>query len=101
MVVREHFDVGDVIRLSAAFTSDDVGVDPDGVVFRVLTPSRAESTWTYNTDPEVIRSSPGNYYLELEIDEPGTWYYRIEGTGNYQSADERQFLVSPSEFTTI
>lgn len=96
--MTDRYDVGDVIRLRARFTSGGVDVDPDAVVFKAMDPAGQIQTWTYGADPDVVRLGVGHYQLDLPLTAGGTWHYRVEGVGAYQSADERQFVVSESAF---
>ena len=97
-MISDRYDVGDVIRLSAHFTSRGVDVDPDEVVFKALPPDGEQLVWTYGADADVIRLGAGHYYLDLPLTTGGTWHYRVEGLGAYQSADEQQFTVRESVF---
>ncbi|MCZ2078926.1 MAG: hypothetical protein LC130_28500 [Bryobacterales bacterium] len=96
--MNERYEVGDVMRLHARFTSAGVDVDPETVVFKAMDPAGQVQTWTYGTDPEVVKLGTGHYQLDLPLTDGGTWYYRVEGQGAYQSADEQQFVVRESAF---
>ena len=96
--MNERYDIGDVIRLHAHFTSNGVDVDPETVVFKAMDPVGQVQTWTYGTDPEVSKLGTGHYQLDLPLTAGGTWYYRVEGQGAYQSAVEQQFAVRESVF---
>lgn len=96
--MNERYDVGDVMRLRARFTSGGMDVDPGTVVFKAMAPGGAVQTWTYGTEPEVERIAAGHYQLDLPLTASGTWHYRVEGIGAYQSADEQQFVVRESVF---
>lgn len=97
--MNERYDIGDVIRLHARFTSDGVDVDPDTVVFKAMDPSGQVQTWTFGTDPEVSQVGTGHYELDLPLTASGTWHYRVEGQGTHQGADEQQFTVRESVFS--
>lgn len=91
------YDKGDRIRLSASFTSNSVAADPTAVVLKVKDPSGNIATYTYAL-AEVTKSATGNYYKDISIDESGEWYYRWEGTGAVEAADESRFIGDESEF---
>lgn len=81
------WDVGDVVRLSVAFTSGGDAVDPDNVAVRVRTPSGTESSVA------VVRTAAGNYTADITVNEPGVWWYRVSGEGDASSASEHSFLA--------
>ncbi len=92
------YDVGDEARVSVDFT-DIAGsaADPTTVTLKVKKPSGAMVIYTY-ADDEVTKSSTGNYYKDIPLDESGIWLYRWEGTGAVTAAGEGKFEVAPSEF---
>ena len=91
------YDIGDAVKLAAAFTSSSVAADPTTVTLKVKDPSGNESTYTYALG-QVIRESVGNYYKIVSLDEAGTWYYRFVGTGAVETAAEGFLYVRESEF---
>lgn len=97
-MISDRYDVGDVVRLTAHFTSRGTDVDPDKVVFKALPPGGEPLVWTYGEDAEVIRLGTGHYYLDLPLTAGGAWHYRVEGLGAYQCADEQQFVVRETVF---
>ena len=81
---------GQMIKCSVVFKDNATGayVDPTTVTFRELDPSRNAANHVYGVDVNVIKSSTGNYYYNLTLDEAGTWYYRWDCTGTYVGAAE-------------
>lgn len=93
------YDVGDLVRCTGTFTdADGTATDPDTVVFKVKDPSANTTSYTYDTDAEVIKSATGVYYVDVDLDEAGTWWYRFEATGAGQSAAEDNFYARQSQF---
>ena len=98
------YDMGDSVRLSAAFTDGGTATDPGTILFRWKPPKSSASLYTYGSDAALVKASTGNYYVDLTI--PGTassagqWTYRFEGTGAVIAADEDRFYVEPSPFYT-
>lgn len=91
------YDVGDRVRLYGYFTNRArVDTDPTAVVCKYQDPSGNETTVTYPTD--IVKSSTGRYYLDIDLDESGTWYYRWNGTGDVVAAGEQSFTVRASQF---
>ena len=62
------FQVGDKVRLSAAFTDiDDAAQDPGGVQFKLRAPDGTITTYVYGADVEVVKDSTGNYHVDWLI----------------------------------
>lgn len=93
------YDKGDLIRCSGAFTdADGAAQDPTAVFFQFKNPSGETTTYTYDDDAELVKVSTGNYRVDVNADEIGTWSYRFYSTGTGQAAGEGQFSVKKTEF---
>lgn len=93
------YDKGDLVRNTGTWTdAAGAAVDPTTVVFKYTDPGGVTMTLTYSTDPEVVRSSTGIYYVDVSIDEVGRWITRWESTGTGQAAGEGEFYIRRSEF---
>lgn len=93
------YDLGDLIRCSGVFTNAaGTAIDPDAVLFQFRTPQGDITSYTYLTDAELVRDSLGNFHVDIDATESGTWWSRFYATGNGQSADELSFIVSDSRF---
>ncbi len=92
---------GDVARFTISVVDPDDGttaVDPVALVVKVLPPGEtAATTYTYGTDAELVRSDAGEYYIDVELDDGGNWFVRMEST-TPTDADEYFVLVQPSVF---
>lgn len=94
------YDVGDLVRVSAAFTDEDGNpTDPDDVTLTILQPdgtviekvtadldNDVTGTWTYDVDTTGADNS--NW---------GNWYYRFVGTGAVQQTSESAFKLQYSQ----
>jgi len=99
MAAPNSYDKGDLVRISAAFTnSAGTAIDPTAVLCKFTDPSGNTTTYTYNTDAELVKDSTGNYHVDIDADEAGLWYYRFYATGTGQSAAEDNFHVKTSKF---
>lgn len=89
------YDLGDLVRVSAAFTDVALGgaIDPDVVKLTIKEPDATVTTYVYGTDAELIKDSIGNYHADIDADQSGTWYYRWWSTGSGQAAAEKRFDV--------
>lgn len=92
------YDVGDLIRVSAAFTSAGAAIDPTAVTAKVKAPTGTTTTLVYGVDAGLIKDSVGNYHIDVSATEMGTYVYRFAATGTAQSASESSFRVRASAF---
>lgn len=102
--MANSYDVGDTVRVSTStvFTNaTPAAFDPDVVRGKFKTPGGVVTTYVYGTDAELVKDGTGDYHFDINVDEEGTWYYRIEGEssgGVYQGADEGTFEAQDSAF---
>jgi len=90
----DHYDIGDLARCSAAFTTlAGVAIDPTVLVFRFKNPAGTTTTYTYGTGPQVVKDSTGNYHVDLSTATAGLWLYWFEATGTAQAVEEGSFYV--------
>lgn len=90
-------DLGDLVRLSASFSTVATGaaVDPDVVKLTVKNPDGDITTKTYPVG--ITKSATGEYYSDVDADVAGTWYFRFWSTGNGQAANEGTFEVEEAQ----
>jgi hypothetical protein len=93
----EHeYDVGDIVRLRAAFTIDAAPVDPTSVTFKVRSPDGDIIEYaTVDLDHTALT---GVYERDVVVDAEGRWFYRAESTGA-QAAGEASFYVKETVFS--
>ena len=97
--MRNQYDKGDLVRVTATFTSPSgAAVDPTGVVFRLKRPDGTTTVYTYGTDAQLVRDAVGVYRVDVSADQPNMYYYRFEGTGANQAAAEGEFDVLAGRF---
>lgn len=93
------WDIGDVVRVSGYWTINGVAVDPGtGPTFKIKDPSGNILTKTYPGDAEVVKDGTGIFHMDVDIDESGTWHYRVYATGTGKAAEEGDIAVGQSEF---
>ena len=93
-----RYEVGNLIRVSAEFTdpnNDDAETDPTSVYLTVKSPSGTVVEYTYGVGSDITKASTGNYYADVDADEPGRWWYRWYSTGTGQAAKEGSFIADP------
>jgi len=87
------YENGQKVKCAVMFTVSDIATDPTTVTAKVKDPSGNVSTYVYGTDEEVVKSSAGNYYIDVTTDEKGLWHFRFEGTGTCVAVEESAFRV--------
>jgi hypothetical protein len=90
---------GTVVTVFVDFTSEDgVPTDPVTVTVTVRKPDKTVTTYTNGTDPEVTKLGTGSYqaHIDTEGGPEGNWYYRWDGTGTLEAAEEWGFIVKHS-----
>lgn len=95
----DTFQVGDVKRASTAFLSlVGVALDPTQVYFQYQRPGTSTTvTLHYGVDVQVFRTGVGLYYVDMNCDTAGTWYYQWRATGVGESCVEAAFYCAEGE----
>ena len=76
------YDKGDLVRCTGTFTnSDGDAVDPAAILFKVKDPSGNVTSYTYGVDDDLVKLTAGVYYVDVDADEVGEWWYRFYSTG--------------------
>lgn len=110
-LVETAYEVGDRVKVTCRFQDPvtQAYVDPAAaggtVTAEVMDPggSLSNPTPNYSATLETLQpdgttlTAPG-YYIEIDVEVWGQWYYRFAATGTYQAADEGSFYVERSKF---
>ena len=96
--MASQYDVGDSVRMSAAFTVSSVATDPTTITFKMREPDGTVTTYVYGTDAELVKDSTGNYHVDWGTSMSGDFFYRFTGTGACVAASEGYFTVKESRF---
>lgn len=97
--MTQEYNVGAGVRLFGEFRNYARELDdPSTVVFKLRSPAPSVTTYTYGVDAEVVRQGPGHYYVDVQFDQAGKWYYRFEGSGDVTAADEECITVERTVF---
>jgi hypothetical protein len=63
---------GDTKRIAVNFqNTDDDDTDPSTVTFKLRSPGGIETSYEYGTDAELVKSSTGDYYVDVTPDFDG------------------------------
>ena len=91
------FALGQLVRLSASFTSlTGAPVDPATVTVRVKTPDGTVSPLVYLSDDALERVGTGDFLTDWPAEQAGRHFVRWESTGAAQAAAEASFTVYAS-----
>jgi len=97
---ESRYDIGDSIRVTCTFTNlAGANTDPTAVKVTVKDPSAHETKYVYGTDPEVVKSATGIYYIDVTIDEQGRWWFRWDATGALTAAVEESVKIRANKVT--
>ncbi len=92
------YDKGDVVRVSAAFTTEaGVAVDPTVVKFAYRAPGdNTTTTFVCGVGTELVQDGDGCYHVDLHAETAGVWKYRWYSTDVGKAAASGSFLVEES-----
>lgn len=88
-----NFTKGDLARVSGTIAGT-ANLDPTAVFAQVRNPAGSVTTYEYGVDAEVNKSAVGVYYIDVNLNIAGTWYYRFYSTGTGQAVAADQSLVA-------
>lgn len=95
--INQQFDIGQQIRMRCEFRVDDVLTDPTTATLTVFDPS--ENTDNYSLSGATItKLSDGIFYVDIDLDEAGVWYFKWTSTGAVKAAKQGQFEVAAANF---
>jgi RecJ-like exonuclease len=99
MSIKE-FSLGASVRVRGKFKYPSTGVlfDPTTVKASYRHEANVVTTKTYGPDPELVKESTGIYYIDINANAVGNWYWRIFSQGTGQTAEEGTFKVPASNF---
>jgi len=95
--MTSKYDIGDLVRITGTLAdADGTAYDPAGTLtVSVKDPSGNTTSYVYDVDAEVVQDDTGIYYVDVSVDEAGTWFYQFHsGAGDGQAMDEGFFYVS-------
>lgn len=84
------FDIGQRVRISAAFDILGTATDPSTIVLRLRSPSGLKTT------PANSKDATGQYHADIDLNEIGKWAWRWEGTGACNAISEGILMAQAS-----
>lgn len=91
------YHIGDLRRLTAAFSVGGVATDPTTLSFTMRAPDGTVTTYVYASDAELVRDSAGAFHVDWPVAQAGRHSYRFAGTGAAQEAGEGEFFALRKE----
>lgn len=95
-VKANTYDVGETVTITGTFTEAGELGDPSTVRFIYKNPANESTTLIYGTDTQITKVSKGVYSMDLHLDTPGFWHYRVDDGDSY-IAIERKIQVKTSK----
>lgn len=96
-MATNSYDLGDLVRVTTTFTTAaGVAVDPTAVLLAVKNPAGKTTTYTFGVGTEIVKSATGIYYMDVNANAAGWWFYRWYSTGTGQAAAQNAFRVNAS-----
>ena len=95
------YDVGDLVRLKAAFLDENQApVAPTAV--RFLVKNSTGTVTAFSSGSGVVEDTTTTFHLDITADMSGKWYYRSESStgANGQAAEESWFKVLKQQVST-
>lgn len=99
------YDVGDLVRVSVAFT-DQSGdaVDPSVVTLKWRYLGGVVVTWVHGTDDEIVQDATGEYHADIPVPAAAAGLeiaYKWYGSGDVVASGRGGFKVLADEFDGI
>lgn len=88
------YEIGQLIRITAAFTNAaDQPFDPGDVYVTVTPPTGSPHTLHYGVDGDLVKDSVGNYHYDQPAEVAGIYDFRWYSTGSGRAASKGRFIV--------
>ena len=85
------YDIGDIVRITGAFTQNAALLDPTTVALTVKLPNA--TLLTYSFPATITRDSLGTFHVDIQPTLSGTWRYGWLSTGTGAAYEESWFQV--------
>lgn len=85
------YDIGDTVELAGDFTDlDGTPADPDAVTLSIKAP---DGTVTEIEQGDLSSGDTGSWTYLYSPDQAGLYWYRFQGVGSVEAAEEKVFRV--------
>lgn len=88
-------------RFTADMLSNGALVDPSTITLTITRPSGSQLVYSYGVDPEIVRKSQGEYYIDQFVDEVGIWNIRWSTVNPVISVDGEVVVEDTADTFTI
>jgi hypothetical protein len=95
--------IGDKVRIYGTVTLNDVPTDPTTLTITITPPSPGVPfSYTWPTDPEVVRDAAGEFHYDQLVNAAGTWSFSWDADGAVDVTGDGEFSVGePTTVKTI
>jgi len=97
MPTTPAYDIGDLRRLTAAFTVNAAPTDPTVTTFAMLEPDGVKTTYVHGQNAQLVRDSAGNFHVDWTLAKPGRHLYHWSGAGTATEAEAGEFWARRKE----
>lgn len=81
------YNLGDKVRVTGTIEqTDGTNIDPTQVYGWYRDPDDTLTTYHYGVGSQLVRSAAGVYYMDIDTDTAGIWYYGFYSTGTGKAA---------------
>lgn len=103
--VSDRIEPGNTVQFDAVIRYQDVDTDPIDLILRVTNPSGVHTVYTYGVDPELTKTTIGQYHAEIVIPDlqssVGTWQWQWLADGEGFSTQISGETVVSDEKDTV
>lgn len=101
MLADNDYLIGSAARISVAIADTlDAALDPAALRLKTRSPTGMVTTYSYGTDPDIVKDAVGRYHADIALTEFGQWLWRWETDAPYAGATEGTLAVRASRFRT-
>lgn len=94
--------IGDKVRIFGTVTLNDVPTDPTSLTITITPPTGGPYSFTWPTDPEVVRDGVGQFHFDQLVTQTGTWSFSWDADGTVDVTGSGEFEVGdPATVTTV
>lgn len=91
------YHIGQAVEVTGLFKVGTTPTNPSTITLKVKTPAGLVEERVF-PHPSITNPTTGSFVGLVVPDASGVWYYRWEGTGSCQAADEACFVAIDSVF---
>lgn len=87
--------IGDTATNQASFYKNGAVTDPTAVTYKIYQDGILLASYTYGVDAQLVKSSPGIYYVDWPVAATGLYWWVMTGTGLVAARNWDSFSCNP------